>query len=118
MLHMNRFLLVSALAVAAAGCKVAYADEIGDFVSTKSRAEVRAEFVAFKASGVNPWSGAYNMHATITQTRSPADVQAEFLAAREEMHAFLGEDSGSAWLAASSQPGRTQAGTQFASLAK
>jgi hypothetical protein len=100
MRHLNRFLLVSALAAATAVTDVALACEIDSFVSTKSRDEVAAELNAFKASGVNPWSGTYNPAAYMKSARTSDEVQAEFLASRRQVEAFLGEDSGSAHLAA------------------
>jgi hypothetical protein len=100
MRYLNGFLLVSVLAVAAATANVAFGDEIDSFVSTKSREEVGAEWQAFKASGVNPWSGTYNPLAYLQGTRTRDEVQAEFLASRKEVEAFMGEDSGSVYLTA------------------
>jgi hypothetical protein len=101
MRHLDRFLVVSVLAVAAAWTDVAFGDEnLDSFVSTKSREEVRAEWQAFKASGVNPWSAAYNPLASFQSTKTRDEVQAEFLASRKEVEAFTGEDSGSAYLSA------------------
>jgi hypothetical protein len=119
MLKTNRFLLVSALAVAAAACNVAFADDITidptPFVSTKSEAQVLAEMKEFRASGVNPWSGSYNPLASFNSTRTRDEVKAEFLASRQETQAFMGEDSGSTYLPANSQAGRPiQAARQLA----
>ena len=95
----------------AAMTSVAYADDITidptPFVSTKSRAEVRAEVIG-KAeqirmahgegdSGMNPAA----FHSTLTR----AQVRDEYMASRNQVTAFNGEDSGSAWLTAM-QPGR------------
>jgi hypothetical protein len=101
MRHSDRFLVVSVLAVAAAGTNVAFADEnLDSFVSTKSRDEVLAEWQAFKASGVNPWSSTYNPLKSLKSTKTRDEVQADFLASRKQVEAFTGEDSGSAYLAA------------------
>lgn len=69
------------------------------FVSTKSRAEVQAELFAYKQAGVNPWSMSYNQLAGFKSNTSRQQVVAEYLAARDEVAAINGEDSGSAYLA-------------------
>jgi aminoglycoside phosphotransferase len=83
------------------------------FTSSRSRAQVQAELFAYKQSGVNPWSISYNPLSTFRGTASRAAVVAEYLATRNEVRAFNGEDSGSAWLAQARLPGvpaRTLAG--------
>jgi hypothetical protein len=47
MRYMERFLLVCALAIAAAGCMVLYAAGAGDAVSTKPREETHGQRKAF-----------------------------------------------------------------------
>ena len=113
MRHTHRFLLVSALALVAAACNIAFADEfvvapeIDSFVSTKSRDEVRADLQAFRQSGVDPWSDSYSMPGLVAgSTTTRGDVQAAFLAEREQSLAFVGEDSGSVYLASVSQAHR------------
>ena len=69
------------------------------FVSTKSRAEVQAELFAYKQAGVNPWSTSYNQLAGFKSKVSRDQVVAQYLAARNEVAAINGEDSGSAYLA-------------------
>ena len=117
---MNRNLassLVIALASVAAGNAIA-ADITIDttpFTSTESRTEVRADLVQYRQAGVNPWSTSYNPLEGIQSTRSAAQVRAEFVAARDEVAALGGEDSGAAWLAHTARvtvpAGTTLAGT-------
>jgi hypothetical protein len=71
------------------------------FVSAKSRADVQAELAAFRQSGANPWSLAYDPLRDFQGGASRAQVKADYLAAREQVQAFAGEDSGSAFLARS-----------------
>jgi hypothetical protein len=94
--------IVLALSAVAAGN--ALADDITidttPFVSTKSRAEVQAELVAYKKAGVNPWSTQYNQLAHFQSTKTRDQVKTELAAARAsgELDALYGEDSGSAYL--------------------
>jgi predicted dinucleotide-binding enzyme len=98
---MNRNIAILFGVLAASGS--ALADDITidttPFKSTATRAEVRAELDTFKQSRVNPWSMQYNPLAQFRSTRTRADVVAEFVGAREQVAAFNGEDSGSAYLA-------------------
>ena len=98
-----RFKIASAVLIAtvAAG---AFADELPSIptepvVSTKTRAEVQAELIAYKQAGVNPWSTSYNQLAGFKSNRSRQEVMAEYLATRDEVAAINSEDSGSAYLA-------------------
>lgn len=72
--------------------------ETEPFVSTKSRAEVRAELDGFKKSGVNPWAMTYNPLASFVSSKTRAQVVADFLANRDAVAALNGEDSGSRYL--------------------
>ncbi len=74
-----------------------------NFVSTQSRAQVQADLAAYKQAGVNPWSTQYNPLRGFKSSKTRAEVQAEFLAARDQVAALTGEDSGSAWLSAAQQ---------------
>jgi len=101
---MNRYLIASVLAIAAASTSVAFADDITvdshPFHPSLTRAEVQAQLQQYKAAGVNPWSTSYNPVARFQGTRTRAEVTAEFLQARDEVSALNAEDSGSAWLGA------------------
>jgi hypothetical protein len=77
------------------------------FESKKSRSDVKEELRRYKQAGVNPWSTSYTPLRSFKSTRTRADVQAEFLASREEVAAFNGEDSGSAFLASRRPAPRT-----------
>jgi hypothetical protein len=68
------------------------------FVSTQTRAQVQAELAAYKQAGVNPWSTSYNPLRSFHSATTRAAVVADYLAARNEVRAFGGEDSGSAYL--------------------
>jgi hypothetical protein len=97
---MNRN-LAFVLVFAAAG--TAFADDITidntPFISTATRAQVQAELVQFTQSGANPWSNRYNPLAGFSSQRTRAEVQAAYIASRDEVAALTGEDSGSAYLA-------------------
>jgi hypothetical protein len=99
---MNRKFAI-ALVVAAAATGNAFADDITidttPFASTRSRAEVQAELTQHKQSGTSVWSNQYNPLAKFNSNRSRAQVAAEYIAARGEVAALTGEDSGSAYLA-------------------
>jgi hypothetical protein len=101
---MNRYLIASVLAIAAASTQVAFADDITveahPFTSTLTRGEVQAQLLQYKAAGVNPWSTSYNPVARFQGSRTRADVTAEYLRSRDEVSALNGEDSGASWLAA------------------
>ena len=97
---MNRK-IVSALVMAAAAGSAFAQDPAAfkdNFVSTMSPEAVQAEFVAFKKSGVNPWSGLYDPLKSFASTKSRAEVTADYIAARGEVAAVTSEDSGSTWL--------------------
>lgn len=98
---MNRFVIASLVAIAAAAASPAFADDITidttPFASSRTRADVQAELVRFK-QGVNPWSQTYNQLGGFQGARTRAEVTAEFLNAREAVEAYTSEDSGSAYL--------------------
>ena len=115
---MNSKAILAIAAFAALAGTAARADDITvdttPFNSVKTRAEVQAELSQFQKSGVNPWSIRYNQLAALQPTRTRAQVQAEYLAERDEVAALTAEDSGSTYLAqapASRQTGVTLAGS-------
>jgi hypothetical protein len=99
---MNRKSII-AIAITAAAAGSAFADDITvettPFVSSATRAEVQAELGRYQQAGVNPWSNRYNPLAQFRSQRTRDQVAAEYLAARDRVAAFTGEDSGSAYLA-------------------
>lgn len=99
---MNRN-LAFAMAVACVAAGPAFADDItvdpNPFVSTLSQAQVREELRQFRRSGVNPWADEYDQLAQFRSTRTRGEVTAEFVASRNVVAAFMGEDSGSDYLA-------------------
>jgi hypothetical protein len=107
---------LAALALAAASIGNAFAESPtvpkDTFVSTKSRADVQAELVAYKQAGINPWSISYNPLAQFKSTASRQDVSAAYIESRDEVAALNGEDSGSTHFAQSqrAQPLATLAG--------
>lgn len=99
---MNRnFALSLAITLGAAGA--AHADDITidptPFTSTLSRAEVMADLMQHRRSGINPWADEYDPLAQFQGGKSRADVRAEYLADRAVVAAFHGEDSGSVAMA-------------------
>lgn len=123
-LTMNRIIASAALALAAiSGAASAHTGLAGDitietdrFVSSRDPAETRAELVAFKKSGVNPWSRSYNPLLYFKSLRERMDVSAEFIEHRDEVAALNGEDSGSMYLAESRAA--TAAGVRTAQAAE
>ena len=99
---MNRNIAIALVFAAATG--TSFADDITvdttPFISTATRAEVQAQLKSFQQSGVNPWSNRYNPLAQFSSQRTRAAVTAEYTSARDQVAAFNGEDSGSAYLAA------------------
>lgn len=114
---MNAKTTLSALLLAAfAGSALADDPTIVNdtFSSTKTRAEVNAELAAYRAAGVNPWATSYQPLKYFRGTASREAVVAEYLASRNAVRAFGGEDSGSAYLAQvrdARLPASTLAGT-------
>ena len=96
--------IATALVLAAtAFAGTAFADDITidntQFVSSKSRAEVQAELTQFKQAGTSPWSIQYNPLAKFKSETSRTQVTAAYVADRDLVAAFNGEDSGSRVLA-------------------
>jgi hypothetical protein len=104
---MNRnFAIAFVLATVAAAN--AFADDITveatPFVSTMSRAEVQAQLQQARAAGIDPWAQDYDQLAGFHSDRTRADVTAEYIAERDNVMAFNGEDSGSVRLARGELP--------------
>lgn len=99
---MNRNLAFAIVISTAAAAGTAFADDIGmdntPFHSTASRAEVRAELVRFQQSASDPWAD-YQPVAAFHSSVTRAEVRAQYIAARGEVAAMNGEDSGSVALA-------------------
>lgn len=94
----------AALAVAAIASGNAYADDITidstPFVSTKSRAEVRAEFLGQPQrlhAATSEWSLQHNEMPLIKSTYTSEQARAEFKASRDLVSALTAEDSGSTY---------------------
>jgi hypothetical protein len=96
-----------AVAVAAAFLSSsAYADDptidTTVFVSTKTRAEVRAEVMSQRdqvtAAG-GEWAGQQNEQRPFQSTLTVEQVRSEYKAARNEVRMMTGEDSGSSYIA-------------------
>jgi hypothetical protein len=102
-------LLLTAAALSTAAF-VAVADEADgsqygiQFNGTDTRAEVQARIHPAPRAVLNSASNQYNPLATFKSERTRAQVQGEYLAARDAVHALTGEDSGSAYLVGG-QPG-------------
>jgi hypothetical protein len=106
---------LAAAAIAFAGSALAESPTIVDdtFQSVRTRAEVRADLDAYRQAGVNPWSTSYNPLRAFRSGKSRAEVTAEYVAARDVVRAFNGEDSGAHYLAQHQLPAPA-AGTAIA----
>jgi hypothetical protein len=107
---MNRIITTALLAASAALTGHSFADDITPsepFVSTADRAQVQAG-VAQARAVANPWSIAYDPLATFQSSRTREEVRAEFIASRDEVAAFTGEDSGAFALAQQRQQSNAQ----------
>jgi hypothetical protein len=99
---MNRNIASALVVAAAALAGSAFAETPGvdlPFHGTKTRAEVQADLAAYKQAGINPWSTQYNPLKSFKSAASRQQVVADYIAARDNVAAFTGEDSGSAYLA-------------------
>jgi hypothetical protein len=96
-------LVVAAATAAAASAGNALADDITidttPFHSTATRAEVLAELASFNRSGANPWADDYKPVAALHSEQTRAEVRAQYIAARDQVAALNGEDSGSMTMA-------------------
>ncbi|MCG2594386.1 DUF4148 domain-containing protein [Ramlibacter sp. XY19] len=105
---MNRNIAFAFVLATAAAAGTAFADDITleptQFVSTLTRAEVRAEMQQARAAGTGAWAPDYDQLAGFRSERSRADVTADYTAERDHVAALNGEDSGSVYLARSDMP--------------
>jgi len=72
------------------------------FVSSKTRDEVKAEFMSQRgqySSAGYEWAMQHNTQQPFVSTTTRAQVTAEYIASRDQVHAMDSEDSGSASLA-------------------
>jgi hypothetical protein len=104
-MQVSRLLLAAAaLTTVAFAAQADDADPSGQFahpVTASVRAAAPAQAAAAAGSyTVSPWSTQYNPLATFRSTRTRAEVQAEYIRSRDAVAAMNGEDSGSAYLAA------------------
>jgi len=90
------------LAVAAIASVSAYADDITidttPFVSSRTRAEVRAEAMGL-TSASSEWTLQAGNDFRPDRSYTTRAAKAEYIAARREVNAFNAEDSGSSYLA-------------------
>jgi hypothetical protein len=89
------------LAAAGSACADDITIETTPFVSSRTRAEVVAEKQQARREGINPWADGYDQLQAFHSTLTRAEVVADFQLSRDEVQAFNGEDSGSAYLMAS-----------------
>jgi hypothetical protein len=92
------------LAAAAIASGNAYADDITidttPFISTRTRAEVRAEAMGQSlTSAASEWAMQFNYAPASQSTYTRAQATAEYIAARNEVHSRNAEDSGSSYFA-------------------
>lgn len=108
---MNRKHLATLLvAAAAAGSAFAETPTVvnDDFVSTKTRAQVQAELLAWRQAGVNPWSIRYNQLDHFRSQASRVEVTAGYMTERDAVAAIGSEDSGAAYFAQSPRTVRSE----------
>jgi hypothetical protein len=95
----------------------AFADDITidttPFTSTLSRAEVQSDLAQFQSAGNSPWQDDYRQVAQFQGAHSRAQVEAGYIAAREQVAAMGCEDSGSSYMMG--RVGRPDDGVQVAS---
>lgn len=100
---MNSRALLAIAAVAALAGAAARADDITidttPFQSTRTRADVLSELAQFRRAGPNPWAMTYDQLRGFSSSTTRAQVQAEYLAQRDQVAAMTGEDGGSAYFA-------------------
>ena len=105
----------------AASAQTGFAGDISvetkPFVSTKSRAEVRAELDAYRKEGVDLWAQHYNPLTSFVSSKSRAQVTAELRADPQAAAALTGEDSGSRQLASAFRSSKTRADVTASYLA-
>lgn len=94
----------ASLAAAAIASGNAYADDITidttPFVSTKTRAEVRAGAMGPSlTSAASEWAMQMNDATTPRSAYTRAQARAEYISARDEVNSRNAEDSGSSYLA-------------------
>jgi Domain of unknown function (DUF4148) len=120
---MNRY-IVTVIAAACAAAIPAFADDItidtNPFVSTLTRAQVRAETLEAMKVGINYGSG-YDPLVRFPRQQGPgrtrAEVTAEYLASRNEVTAMNAEDSGSSHMTrVAAVKARPAAATELASM--
>ena len=77
-----------------------YSTEIRDFTGTRARDEVRAEVQADRSlfAASNELSTQGQAQPATQPGYSRAQARADYIAARDEVRAMTGEDSGSMWL--------------------
>lgn len=118
---MNTRIAFTALVLATGFAGSAFAESplLGNdpFTGTRTRAEVQAELAAYRQAGVNPWSISYNPLRNFRSATTRAAVTAEYVAARDQVRAFTGEDSGAHYLAQHQLP-VLQDGTAIAQSAR
>lgn len=109
---MNAKIALTSLVLAAGFAGSAFAESptvVNDnFAGKLTRAEVQAELAAYKKAGVNPWSTTYNPLRSFRSAVTRDAVVADYIASRNEVRAFTGEDSGSQYLAQRQLPASTQ----------
>ena len=99
---MNRKSLIVGIAIvaaAAAASAESYEEYNPPFVSSATTAVFQTEAAGAQGKSVNPWSTSYNPLAHFRSEKTRAQVTAEYVASRDLVDAFTGEDSGSGYLA-------------------
>jgi hypothetical protein len=108
-MNRNTYLVaaIAAFASVSSFAEVGEANPAGQYAqpiqSVQTRDAVRADLVAFKKAGVNPWSTSYNQLTGFTSTTDRGQVRADYVAGRDGVAAMTAEDSGSNYRAQPTQ---------------
>jgi len=109
----TKHLIAAILAISSVGTALAAdfqdgTDRAQPVTNSVTPAQVRAEFDAYRAAGVNPWSSnSYNPLKTFKSERTREEVMAEFRASRQEAQASSGEGLGAETYARAIKPSST-----------
>ena len=113
-MNTQSFAVIAALAITSGSSFAeSYTEHNTPFVSNATRAQVAAQVTQSAHSAINPWSTSYNPLAQFRSSKTRAQVTAEYIANRDVVDAFIGEDSGSNYLAdAAADEGRDRVAGQ------
>ena len=104
---MQRIVITAVLAASFAGAALAesrWPCRPNPSCLSRPRPRCRPSSRNTRRPALNPWSSSYNPLKSFRSAKTRAEVTAEYIASRDEVHAFTSEDSGSEWLRVAAQP--------------